>query len=374
MNVALVAPGSARCSTSVERRVAELARGLARYGTEVEVVTQGPGLRLVEVSERDGVVTRRFPETGRGLNFATTPGLWEHIRQGVGRWDVVHLHAARGPFAVATGGVPSHRLIFTPHAPIQRLLRWPYAPVIRAIVDRAAWIVPLSIAQADLIRDLFPHAAHRVQTMPVTVDAGAIQAARPLEYPGTLVLAGGPLGRSTERVIAAMASLDERFRLVILGGGVAARRLQRYAGDLGLSRRVDFIGAVFPPLHYRWLRTARVFVTLTEGEPSGSELLEALTAGASAVASDVPVHREAAALAGDAGLTFVAPECSPLELADAIAAVAEPDVRRPARLGVPCSEAVAESMLALYRSLSGPGAVELQLSMNGNGHRPIPHR
>jgi glycosyltransferase involved in cell wall biosynthesis len=360
MKVALVAPGTAGCSTSVERRVAELARGLARYATEVEVVTQGPGRRFVEVSERDGVVTRRFPSTGRGLNFATAPGLWEHIRQGVGRWDVVHLHAARGSLAVATEGVPSHRLIFTPQAPIQRLLRGPYAPVIRAVVDRAAWIVPLSIAQADLIRDLFPHAAHRVQTMPVTVDAAAIQAARPLQYPGTLVLAGGPLGRRTERVIAAMASLDEQFRLAILGGGSSARRLQRYAADLGLSGRVDFIGGGFPSLHYRWLRTARVLVTLSEREPSGSDLLEALIAGAAAVASDVPVHREAAALAGDAGLRFVAPECSPLELADAIRAVSKLHVQRPTRLGVPCGEAVAESMLALYRSLPEPGAVEAQ--------------
>jgi len=380
VKVALVAPGSARCSSSFERRVQELAGGLARQGAEVEVVTQDTGVSSLRVSESDGVVTRRFPATARGLGFAVSPGLWEHVRQGAETWDVVHLHAGRGPFTVATRGVAfatrrlaSGRLIFTPHAPIQRLLRWPYAPVVRAVLDRAAHIVPLSRAEADLIRDIFPKAAHRVQPMPLAVDAGAIHAARPVDYPGPVVLAGGPLGRQTERLIAAMASLDQRFRLVIPGRGPAVRRLQRYADDLEVSERVDFVGHTTPAVHYRWLRTARVLVTLAQEEPSGSELLEALAGGTSAVASDVAVNREAAAVADHAGVTLVAPECSPLELADAIAAVAETDVPSAARLRIPSGQVVAESMLALYRSLSGPGVAKGHASANGNGPRPVAH-
>jgi glycosyltransferase involved in cell wall biosynthesis len=359
MRVALVAPGSPHCSSTLERRAEELARGLAHHGSEVELIIQDPSLRSLRVSETDGVVTRRFPVTARGLRFATSPGLWDHVRQAADTWDVVHLHAGRAPFSLATKGVAfatrrlaSRQLIFTPHAPIQRLLRWPYAPMVRAVVDRAARIVPLSGAEAHLIRDIFPHAAERVQPMPLSVDAAAIQAAEPLDHPGRVVLACGPLERRTERLIAAMASLDGGLRLVIPGGGSAARRLQRYAEDLKVSEHVDFLGHLNPGLHYRWLRTARVVVTLTEGESSGSELLEAVAAGAAAVASDVAVNREAAvAAAANGGLRFVAPECSPLELADAIAAVVEADVRPPARLEIPPPEAAAETMLELYRAL-----------------------
>jgi glycosyltransferase involved in cell wall biosynthesis len=380
MKVALVAPDSTRCSSSsLERGVEDLARGLARQGTDVELVTQDPGLRSLRVFERDGVLTRCFPATGRGLGFVSAPGLWEHVRQCAETWDAVHLHAGRGAFSVATRGVAfatrrvsSGRLIFTPHAPIQRLLRWPYAPAVRAVVERAASIVALSGVEADLIRDIFPRAGHRVQAIPMAVDAGAIQSARALEYPGQVVLADGPMERRTERVIAAMASLDHRFRLVILGGGPAARRLQRYADDLQVSARVDFVGRVSPSSYYRWLRTARVLVTLTGGEPSGFGLLEALTAGASAVACDVAVHREAAAVAGHAGVRFVAGECSPLELADAIAAVAELDVPPAARLRIPSGQAVAECMLGLYRSLIDPGVAERDASANGMGPRLVP--
>jgi len=351
VKVALVAPSSPRCSSSLGRRVHDLARGLVRHGTDVEVVTQDPEVRSPRTSERDGVVTRYFPTTTRGLGFATSPGLWEHVRQGAETWDITHLHAGRAPFTVATRGVAfatrrvtSRGLIFTPHAPIQRLLRWPYAPVVRAVIDRAARIVALSGSEADLIRDLFPDAADRVLTLPLSVDAKAIEAAEPLDHAGEVVLAGGVLDRRTERVVASMACVDPRFRLVVVGEGSAARRLRRYAEDLHVSDRVDFVGRLTPSQQYRWLRTARVVVTLTDGEPSGSELLEALTAGAAVVAADVPVHREAAAVAGHLGVSLVEPECSPLELADAIEAVADDEPRpspawefRPARrLRTPC--------------------------------------
>jgi hypothetical protein len=94
-------------------------------------------------------------------------------------------------------------------------------------------------------------------------------------------------------------------------------------------------------------------VTLTDAESSGSELLEALAAGACAVASDVAGNREAAAGADNGGLRFVAPECSPLELADAIAGVAKAHAPSVARLGIPSPESAAESMLELYRGLVG---------------------
>jgi glycosyltransferase involved in cell wall biosynthesis len=359
MKVVLVAPSSPRCSGSLGRRVASLARGLVRHGTDVEVVTQDPELRSPRFSQSDGVVTRYFPATTRGLGFAASPGLWEHVRQGAETWDVVHLHAGRAPFTVASRGVAfatrrvdPRGLIFTPHVPIQGLLRWPYAPVVRAVVERAGCIVALSGSEADLIRDLFPRAADRVLTMPLTVDADAIRAAEPLDYPGEVVLAGGVLDRRTERVIAAMACVDPSLRLVVLGDGAAARRLRRYADDLHVSDRVDFVGRVTPSQHYRWLRTARVLVTLTEGEPSGSELLEGLAAGAGLVASDVPVHREAAAVGGHLGVSFVEPDCSPLELADAIEAVADSDVPAEPHLHIPSGEAAADTMLDVYRSLA----------------------
>jgi glycogen synthase len=366
MKILLVASGFVANSGTLDRHVGALARGLARLGHEVEIVTQAHVGRPLQSCEQDGVVIRRLRATARGLRFTIAPGLWDHIRRAAGSWDVVHMHAAHGPLPVAVGTVAWRRLVFTPHVPIQRLMRWPYAPMARAVIDRAARIVPLSRVEAELIRGLFPESASRVLTMPAAVDVAAIRAARPLEYPGRVVLAGGHPARNgrMERLIAAIASLDHGFRLVILGDGPEVRRLQRYADDLRVSERVDFVGRASAPRLYRWLRTARVVVTLAEREPSGFELLEALSAGASAVASDIEVHREAVSLATGGGVRLLSPQCSPLQLADAIADVADVDGPPTEQLRVNSSDALADSMLALYRSLAGPSVTPLAASTN----------
>jgi glycosyltransferase involved in cell wall biosynthesis len=371
MKVALVASAVTPGSSSLERHVLALAHGLAEQGVEVELVTQDTALRSARVVEENGLVVRRFPATSHGLRFAAAPGLREQIRQVAGSSDVIHIHASRGPLAAAAAGLISRRLVFTPHAPIQRLMRWPHAPGVRAVVDQAACILPLSNVEADLISEMFPHAAGRVWSVPPGVDGAAVEAARPLPYDGKVLLASGGLdgeGRP-ERVIAAMASLDEPFRLVVLADRPAIRRLERYADDLRVAERVVFIGRAAAAVRYRWLRTARVVVALREREPSGLELLEALSAGASVVACDSAVNREAARFTAGAGIEFVSPESSPLELADAIAAAAERSVAPAARISIPSARAVAEHTLSLYRSLSAAAVEPRGASANGRPAR-----
>jgi 1,2-diacylglycerol 3-alpha-glucosyltransferase len=354
MRLALVTSSFLPRSGSLERHVDGLARGMALRGIDIEVVTQDPLVRSPRVSEDDGVVIRRFPITIGSQRHAMAPGLWEYVRRTARSWDVLHVHASGRSLGLAVSGTASRRLVFTPHAPIQRLGRWPYAAMARAVVERAAHTVPLSGIQAELIREAFPRAADRVRAVPPGVDVAGIQRARPFASTGPVVLAVGCVERSErlERTIAAMAGLDRRFRLVIIGNGPTIRRLRSYAADLRVSERVDFVGAVSVAVLYGWLRTARVLVTLNDEEASGLSILEALAAGASAVASDVPVHREAAALAAGGGVGFVDPHCSPLQLADAIADAAGRSLPADATLRIPSAQAAVDKLLAIYGSLA----------------------
>ena len=355
MRLALVASSFVPRSGSLERHVDILARGLALRGVDVEVVTQDPLVRSVRVSyDDDAVVIRRFPTSLGSARHAMAPALWEYVRRTARSWDVVHVHASRRSLGLAVSGIGSRRLVFTPHAPIQRLSRWPYMAMARAVIERAAHTIALSDVEADRIRGIFPSAANRVRAVPAGVDVKEIQRAAPFPDSGPVVLAVGCVERSerVERTIAAMAGLDQRFRLVIVGTGPAIRRLRRYAGSLQVSERVDFVGSVSVAVLYRWLRTARVFVTLSDEDASGLSLLEALTAGASAVASDAPIHREAASVAGGDAVRFVDAHCSPLQLADAITDVAERRLPASAALTTPSAATVVDSMLGLYGSLS----------------------
>ena len=376
MKLALVSSSFAPRVGSLERHVEALARGLARHGVDVEVVTQDSSIRSPRVSEADGVCVRQFPTSIGGLRFGMAPGLWEYLRRGAGSWDLVHLHSSHGALGLAVGSVPSRRLVFTPHVPIQRLLRRPYGHVARAVIERAAHTVSLSGVEGELIRSNFPRAADRVRVVLPGADADAIQAASPAPCSGDVVLAVGRLERCErlERTIAAMASLDQRFRLVVVGGGPGARRLRRYANDLRVFDRVHFAGAVSGPALYRWLRSARVLVTLGELEPSGLHVFEALSAGASVVASDVPVHSEAASSTTAPGVRLVSAECSPLQLADAIATAADVRVPASARGAIPTAAAVVDKLLPLYRSLTDQAARPNGMPANGNVPSALPGR
>jgi glycosyltransferase involved in cell wall biosynthesis len=153
-----------------------------------------------------------------------------------------------------------------------------------------------------------------------------------------------------DRAIAAMAGLAPTFELVVIGDGSAHRRLVGHAADLQVSSRVRFAGPVSDGDLHRWLRTARLVVTLSEQEAFGHQVLEGVAAGAQVVASDIPAHREAGEYVSDLGVTFVSPEGSPLEVADAIRSAVTIPAAPPAR-PLPSWSDVVDATLALYEQL-----------------------
>jgi glycosyltransferase involved in cell wall biosynthesis len=222
------------------------------------------------------------------------------------------------------------------------------------VIQRATRIVCASQAQADLLRAEFAPAASRVCVVTRGVDVDAIQAAKPYPGVGNAVLSIGWLERSSrvDRAIAAMVGLARAFRLIIVGEGPLLRRLQAYARDLDLSSKVEFVGPASATERYRWLRTAQVVTALSESHAAGHQVLEALAAGTPVVAADNPVHREAASYVAGAGMTFVSPEGSPLEVADAISRAAGSHIPSTVPLQIPTWDETVESTLALYDTMA----------------------
>jgi glycosyltransferase involved in cell wall biosynthesis len=153
-----------------------------------------------------------------------------------------------------------------------------------------------------------------------------------------------------------MLSLGPEFRLVVVGDGPERYRLVAYAGDLRISSRVHFVGAVSDAVLYRWLRTARVVVTLAGERGSGSQVTEACAAGASVVASDLPIHRRAAERSGGGHVIFVPPRGSPFDVADAIDEAARVSVHPSSQALAPAGpswDTVIDSTWLLYEQLIG---------------------
>jgi glycosyltransferase involved in cell wall biosynthesis len=246
--------------------------------------------------------------------------------------------------------------VFTLHAPVERLLRWPHAHVTRLLIDHAAQIICTAVVESELLRRRFPWASNRIRVVQHGIDIPAIRAARPFAYCGIVVLTVGRLERykRVDRAIAAIAGLDPEFRLAVAGDGPARPRLLAYAGDLRVSSRVEFVGSVPDAELYRWLRSAGVFVALAEQESSGLEVTEALSAGVPVVASDIPVHHEAASFADGGAVRFVPPAGSPLDVVDAISEAAELSVPSTVRLRLPTWDEVVERTLMIYTGATRP--------------------
>lgn len=372
MKVALVASSSLPEPGRLERRVDRLARGLADRGVEVEVVAQGTA--RASTLHRDGVTTRSFASVAGPLRFAVAPRLRERLRATSREFDVIDVHTRHAPLALAVASTRLRRYVVTPCASAEAFLAWPHTRATRAMLAAVPGVVCRSEAERELLCASIPSVADRAVVVPDGLDPEAIRAADPFDVPGTIVLAVDRLDRRTGvgRAIAAMASLEPEFQLVVIGGGPARERLQAFADDLRVSSRVQFTGPVTDAVLHRWLRTARVVVSLPTERSSGSAVSEACAAGVSVVASDLPVQRQAAERVGG-GAIFVAPRSSPLDVADAIAEGSRLSVIPNGELVTSAAtswDAAVDATLEHYEQiLAGPGLAE-----RGEGARELAGR
>jgi glycosyltransferase involved in cell wall biosynthesis len=359
MRVAIVASSFLPERGRLERRVAQLAHGLARRGAEVEILTQGPARATLR--ECQGLNVRRFPGAVGPVRVSVAPQLWERLRSMSEAYDVVDVHCRRPALALAAARAGARRLVLTPGAPMDAFCGWPYTRAMHSLVGAAAQIVCHSELDRDLLCQTVPTAAERTRVLPDGVDAEALRAAHPFDTEDIVVLAVDRLDRGTGvgRAIAAMPGLGSEYRLVVVGDGPARTRLSAYAADLGISSRVQFAGAVPDAILYRWLRTARVVVALADERGSGSQVTEARAAGVPVVASDLPGHRRAAEGPGAGHVIFVTPKGSPLDVADAIEIAADEAARvsvlptaQALTSPAPTWESVIDSTALLYQQLT----------------------
>lgn len=357
MKVALVAPSFRSEHGRMERRINQLARGLAAGGVEVEILTQGGSQSTCALGER--ITLCRYPTVVGPLRFVVAPQLWERLRTTAESFDVVDVHTRHPCVALAVARLHVSRLVFTPGSSMDVFLGWPYAAAMRALVSAHALIVCHSATERDQLCRTIPETSHRTHVVPDGVDVAALRAATPFMTRGIVVLAVDRLDRGSwvRRAIAAVPSLPPEFRLVVIGDGPARDRLRGYAADLGILARVQFVGSVPDGVLAQWLRSARVVLSLGAERGSGSQVAEAGAAGAFVVASDLGINREAALRAHAPQAIYVSPRSSPLDVSDAIDEAArtpflssvDPEPAPP-----PSWDATVDSTRKLYRELLVP--------------------
>ena len=328
--IALVTHRYAPAIGGVERVVEQLARGLARRGIAVEVITTDPTRQLPVREMRDGVLVRRFPTLANDSTYYVAPRLAGWLKRNAARFALIHAHSyhtALAPQAALAAWAAGTPLLLSPyfhgggHSPLRQALHVPYRLAGHWMVRQARRLIYISQAERALFEARFgPGQAHLVAPCGVEIDQ--LLAAQPQARPDRrkIILAVGRLEsyKQTDRLLLALPLLSPEYELVVIGNGPLRPWLQQLAAELGVSDRLRLLDHVPQAELLSWYRSADVFVSLSRHESFGMTLLEGAAAGAAIIASNIPAHREVASYLPPDRTLFVDPDCAPEYLGRAI--------------------------------------------------------
>lgn len=353
MRVTLVTPGFPPDTGGVEAHTGHLVRELTARGVDVQVLTGRRGLDRAATEVRDGVRIRSFP-AWRTNQLSISPRLLLAGLRAARGADLVHVHSYHAACGFTALGGYLAPVVFTPHyhgdghSRQARTLHRGYRFVGRLLFHAARAVVCVSAAErAAVLRD-FPAAADRTHVVPNGVDTAAVRSARPFTGQPRTILSLGRLEpyKRVAVLLRALPSIPGDVQLVVVGEGSQREELSRLAAELGVGDRVRFLGRLDTDEVYRWLRTAAVLVSLSEQEAFGMAPVEAATAGARVVLSDIPAHREITA--DHLGPTALLVDPEPAAVATAlIHQLAAPDR---VEIEVPDWGRIAEQTLEVYEA------------------------
>lgn len=255
----------ARAGDGTPEFVLTLSSSLAAAGAEVRaVVPRVPGAAATD--EIEGVDVRRFayfPRRFEGLahgaimanlrahpwRAAEVPSLLATFQAATLREvrrfrpDVVHAHwvVPAGLVALAAKRATGVPYIVTAHGADAYTLRSPAALAAkRAVITDASATVPVSRAIGEALAPLGPLG----EPVPMGADIGRIldEVGARIPEPGRVLFVGRLVEKKGADVLLRAVALVPRVSLVIVGDGPARDELEELARDLGIRRRVQFLG------------------------------------------------------------------------------------------------------------------------------------
>lgn len=277
-----------------------LCRAVANLGHDIHVYTtnvDGPGTSDVSLGRAvniDGVKVRYFP-CGLGRRYYRSPAMGRALATDIAKFDVLHLHSVfLWPTLAAANA--AQRL----HVPY---VLAPHGMLVRDLIARKsrlaknAWITLFeraNIAGASAIHvmselegvefEKLGIPARRIVVVPTGIELPNLsRAASSSSIPQTTyVLSLGRINwkKGLDRLIRAMPYVPD-CELIIAGNDEEKyqRCLVALILDLGLARRIHFLGSVHGEIKWDLIRNAAVFVLPSYSESFGIAALEAMACG-----------------------------------------------------------------------------------------------
>jgi rhamnosyl/mannosyltransferase len=332
----------------IENHVRDLSEALAARGHRITVLVTSLDRRTITEQPQPGLTVIK---AARSLHLASTPLSLAMLQiAGSLRPDLAHLHFPYPPGDLAALALPGRTpLVVTYHSDIvrQRALLQAYRPLLELTLHRAARILPTSPNYLVSSPFLRRHAA-RCAVVPLGIDADRFAHADPRQVAGIRARYNAPLVLFVGRLryykglhilLDAMPSV--RGELLIGGGGPERERLERQAAQLGIAKRVHFLGDIPDEQLPGLFQAADVFVMPAHlrAEALGLAQIEALASGLPCVSTELGTGTSFANRHGTTGLV-VPPGDAPALAAALNTLLADADLRR--RFGAAGRQRVAE--------------------------------
>jgi glycogen(starch) synthase len=351
-----------------EALAAKLLPALRRRGHDFSVVTSHQSLALPDRDEQQGIAIYRFPF--RAALAARSTEVITRLRRDVAGCvariapDLIHVSSV-GPSAYFLPG--SHAvgraipLLAHLHSEVLPSQARGSGSILARVLARAQWVVSVSAAVRGQVIDAFPSVRARSSVITNAVEEpGPRPTSLPFDPPCVLCLGRLVPEKGLDvalRVFADVCARMPEVRFVVAGDGIERTRLERQADDLGLGKRVHFLGWVRPDDVASVINQATLVLMPSRREGLPLVAIETAYMGRPVVATPLPgiaevvIHGETGLLAAGEGVPALSRAVLDLlerpDLARRMGAAARRHAR--ARFGL---ERCVEGFDQLYRRLT----------------------
>lgn len=277
----------------IETYVRHISEKLALRGLNVEVLTTDPSGSLPVQEVLNGVLVKRFSCIAPGEAYYYSGGLKTYLAKHSAEYDVVHVHSYHAfPALLAAWTKSKNKLVFSPHyhgtghTICRSILHVPYRYVARVIFRKSDAVVCASRSEEALLERDFPVVIGKTRVIQHGLDVGRSSPPRE-SHDGKVILYVGRLEhyKGVQYLLRAMPRMPWVSRLEIVGVGPYERTLVKLAEELGIGKRVIFLGNVSHSRLKALYRNADAFSLLSAHEAFGLTVMEALAEGTPVVVS-----------------------------------------------------------------------------------------
>ncbi|MET0058944.1 glycosyltransferase family 4 protein [Dehalococcoides mccartyi] len=301
--------------------ICELARTLGRLGHKVDIYTRAhdprddvweflaPNVRLIHIQAGPVEDMGKLAQYEHLESFVC--GL-EKFRKHEGiTYDLIHSHywlSARAGLVLSKHWNVPHLVMFHTLGKVKnRLMQAQVDPQLRLdaeqnIVQETDLIIASTQNEKEDLISLYQASADKIRVIPCGVNTNLFSLANRTESEAVLGLSQVPkalfVGRleklkGLDNLLRAVALIDSDMELMVVGGDEYSQgernRLEALAGELGISDKVKFYGAVRQDMLAGYYNAARVCVVPSYYESFGMVILEAMACGTPVISGRVGV-------------------------------------------------------------------------------------